>query len=135
MSSFKLTIVCPDGCLFDGDAEFIRLRTTGGDVGILPNHIAYAAAIGMGECAVQFEGKKRYDACIGGMITVADNVVSVITTTFEWKDEIDLPRAKAALKRAEEKLASEDITEAERKLFEAKRRRALVRISVAEKKE
>ena len=89
----------------------------------------------MGECAGQFDGRKRYAACIGGMITVANNIVNVITTTFEWKDEIDLPRAKDALRRAEEKLASDDLTETERTLFEAKRRRALVRISVAERKE
>ena len=135
MSSFKLTIVCPDGCLFDGDAEFIRLRTTEGDVGILPNHISYTAAIGMGECEVQTEGQKRYAACIGGIVTVADNVVSVISTTFEWKEDIDVERAKVSLKRADEALAREDLNSAERQYYEARRRRALVRIGVAEKKE
>ena len=131
MNSFKLTIVCPDGCLYDGEAEFIKLRTTAGDVGILANHINYAAAIGMGECLVQMGETRRTAACIGGMVTVANNEVNVVCTTFEWKEDIDLDRAKLALERAESRLGK-DLKPAERELTEAKRRRALVRIAVAE---
>lgn len=133
MSSFHLTIVCPDGCLFDGDAQFIKLRTTEGDVGILPNHISYTAAIGMGECEVQTEEQRRLAACIGGIVSVADNEVSVISTTFEWKEDIDADRARASLQRAENALAGGDLSGPERQVYEARKRRALVRIGVAEK--
>ncbi len=131
MSSFKLTIVCPDGCLYDGEADFIKLRTTDGDVGILAHHVKYAAAIGMGECAVQMGDKRRTAACIGGMVTVADNEVNVISTSFEWKEDIDVERAKRSFALAEERLADESLNIAEKQLFEARRKRALVRISVA----
>ena len=134
MNSFKLTIVCPDGCLYDGEAEFIRLRTTAGDVGILANHTKYAAAIGMGECEIQIGETRRKAACIGGMLTVADNEVNVVCTTFEWKESIDIERARRALEKADARLASPELQGPARKVVEAKKKRALVRLSVAESK-
>lgn len=132
MSSFHLTIVCPDGCIYDGDAEFITIRTNQGEVGILPNHIAYTAALGMGPCKVTIGDTVRLAACIGGMLQVHDNKVNVIATTFEWKEDIDLERAKRSLARSDEHLAMPDLSETDRVIWEAQRRRAVVRIGVAE---
>ena len=134
MRSFNLTIVCPDGTLYDGPAEFIKLRTTAGDVGILAHHTRYAAAIGMGECEVQIGDVRRKASCIGGMITVADNEVDVVCTTFEWKEDIDLDRAKRALEKSQARLAAGGLSDADRRIVEAKLRRAKVRIAVAESK-
>ena len=132
MNSFKLTIVCPDGCLYDGPAEFIKLRTTGGDVGILAHHIQYAAAIGMGECEVQIGETRRKAACIGGMLTMMDGECHLLATTWEWADAIDKNRAEEAKKKAEEILARDNLSDKEIRLAEAKLHRALVRIGVKE---
>ena len=52
MKEFDLQIVTPDGMLFDGKAEKIILRTSEGDVGILPGHINYVAALSIGVARV-----------------------------------------------------------------------------------
>ncbi len=46
MAQIHLSIVTPQGCPFDGSADRVLVRTTGGDVSILPRHIDYAAALG-----------------------------------------------------------------------------------------
>ena len=43
MSAFRLQIVTPDGGIFDGEAEALRLRTTDGYVSIRPGHADYIA--------------------------------------------------------------------------------------------
>lgn len=132
MNSFRLKIVSPDGCLFEGDAQLITLRTTQGEVTILANHTEYLAAIGMGRATVVTEAGRRTAACIGGILMAADNKVDVVATTFEWKEDIDADRAVAALKEAEEQLAAGGLDETRRKIVESKKRRAEVRLSVAE---
>ena len=98
----------------------------------IEGHVGYYAA-GMNKHArVTIDGQKRYAACIGGMLAMTNNEARLIATTFEWSDQIDLPRAKDALARAEAALAEPNLSKEDRKLKEAARRRALVRISIAE---
>lgn len=131
MSSFHLSIVTPDGRYFDGEAERLTVRTTNGGVTILPRHINYVAALGMGTATVVTNGETKKAACIGGMLSVMYGKVKVIATTFEWADEIDRARAEQALARAEQKLADEALSKEQRAPYEAARRRALVRLSTA----
>ena len=86
----------------------------------------------MGEARVTIDGQKRYAACIGGMLAMTKNEVRLIATTFEWADQVDLPRAKDALARAESALENPSLSKEERRVREAAKRRAQVRISVAE---
>ena len=46
MNSYHLTVVTPDGCLFDGQASRLVCRTVGGDVAILAGHCDYCTALG-----------------------------------------------------------------------------------------
>ena len=46
MNTFSLTIVTPDGLLFEGKAEELIVRTTSGDLGILAGHINCVAPLG-----------------------------------------------------------------------------------------
>ena len=85
----------------------------------------------MGEARVTINGETRRAACIGGMVSVTGGKVTVVATTFEWSDMIDLERAKLAENRAREALKKEDLDKTEQKLNEARLKRALVRQSVA----
>lgn len=131
MTSFPLKIVTPDGLIFDGPAEKLIVRTTGGDVAILARHINYVAALGMGRAAVEAGGNRRTAACIGGMISVVDGEVTLVPTTFEWADSIDVDRAEASYQRADKVLHDSSATDTDVKLAEARLHRALVRKSVA----
>ena len=132
MATFRLQVVSMDGLEYDGEVQRIKLRTIHGDLAILARHMNYVTAIGMGTATVTMaDGTERKAACIGGMLTMMNNLCRVIPTTWEWSEDIDLERAQAAKKRAEERLAESNLEELARVNAEAKLYRALVRIGSA----
>ena len=131
MSTFHLTITTPDGLIYDGDVERIRARMIDGDVCLLARHEDYVSAVGAGEAAIALtDGKVLRAACIGGMLTMIGGEATLIATTFEWAEQIDLARAQRAKKVAEERIAAAKSDQRELMLAEAKLQRALVRIGV-----
>ena len=131
MNSFPLKIVTPDGLQFEGQAEQLTVRTTSGDIGILAGHTNCVAPLGMGRATVVTEEARRYAACIGGMVSVVNGAVTLVATTFEWADEIDIARADASKTRAENVLSNKDASNTDIKLAQARLHRALVRKNVA----
>ena len=131
MKPFELKIVTPDGIAYDGQAEELIVRTTTGDMGFLAGHMNAVAPLGMGRAMVIIDGKKRYAACIGGMVSVSNGAVTLVPTTFEWAENIDVDRAQASKSRAEKVLKDKDATATELTMAEARLKRALVRTSVA----
>ena len=134
MTSFPLKIVTPDGLIFDGQAEELIVRTTTGDIGILAGHINCVAPLGMGRATVITGARKRYAACIGGMVSVLDGAVTLVPTTFEWAEDIDSVRVEKSYERAQKILGNKDSSNTDIRLAEARLRRALVRRSVASNK-
>ena len=129
MSSYHLQVISMDGQEFEGQVQKILLRTIDGDVEILARHTDYCTAIGMGTARVTLEdGTERKAACIGGMLSVMKGEVKVFPTTWEWREEIDIERAKAAKAKAEERLNDAQLDKEARVRAEAKLYRALVRI-------
>lgn len=131
MTPFSLKIVTPDGVKFDGQAEELIVRTVTGDMGILAGHTSCVSPLGMGQATIIVDGKKRYAACIGGMVAVIGGRVDLVPTTFEWAEDIDLKRAENAADRAKEIIGNKDSSDAEIRLAQARLKRALVRSSVA----
>ena len=134
MATFQLQVVTMDGLIYDGEVESISLRSVHGDIAILAKHIDYCTAIGMGTATVKLpDGKERTAACMGGMLSMMDNLCRVIPTTWEWSDEIDIDRAENAKKTAQDRLDDAKLSNEARVRAEAKLRRALVRLSSAGK--
>ena len=131
MTPFRLKIVTPDGLIYDGDAEQLTVRTQEGDVSILARHINFVAPLGMGRAVVTANGQRRAAACIGGMLSVVNGEVTLVPTTFEWADKIDVERAEASFQRADKVLHDQNATDTDIQLAEARLRRALIRKNVA----
>ena len=89
MALIHLKIVTPEGKYFDADAQRVMVRTTGGDVAILPHHIDYAAALAETGVArvVEADGTVRRGEVHGGLLHVSSDDVQVITNHFRWTDE------------------------------------------------
>ena len=136
MTTFHLTVVTPDGCAFEGQAERIVCRAIDGDIAILAKHGDYCTALGMGEAHIKLEdGTTRRAACMGGMLSMMQGECHLLATTFEWADAIDAERAARSKARAEEMLAQKNLDKRDMELAEARLRRALVRSSVAARKD
>ena len=131
MTPFPLRIVTPDGLEFEGQVEELIVRTTTGDLGILAGHTNCVAPLGMGRATVIVDGSRRYAACIGGMVSVVNGNVTLVPTTFEWAEDIDLPRANRSYDKAQQVIHDKEASPADIKLAESRLRRALIRKNVA----
>ena len=134
MNAFALKIVTPDGLKYDGQAEELIVRSTSGDIGILAGHVNCVVPLGMGRATIMVDGKKRYAACIGGMLSMLDGNATLVPTTFEWADEIDTDRVGASFQKAQRILDNKSSSRTDIRMAEARIRRALVRKSVSEMK-
>lgn len=130
MREFKLQIVTPDGVAFDGMAESILVRTDDGDVQVLAGHVDYMASLGIGRAKLIVGGETRLASASGGFISVSGGEVKLVCVTFEFREDIDLDRAKRARDNAE-RLIREAKNDKELLLAEAKMKRAISRIDVA----
>ena len=131
MSEFHLSIVTPERMFFDGEAERVVVRTISGDVGILKGHAKYISALGTGALKIKFSDGEKIAALSGGFIKADRAKALILATTCEWKDEIDLERAKRAEEKAREMLQHAQ-SNAEHDLAELKLKRAVNRINIAE---
>ena len=93
MVTFHLKVMTVDHCFYDGEGDRIIIRTTQGDAGILPGHVPYVAAIGIGGLTIIKDGEKRVAAVSGGFVEVSKEQTVVLARTCEWADEIDARRA------------------------------------------
>lgn len=134
MKLFHLTVVTPDGTKFDEEAQSLIVRTSEGDIQILAGHMPFFGGVAVGPCKItDRDGNTHIASCSGGFLAVGKDGVNLVPVTFEYAEEIDLVRAKAAKERAQNSLKSAK-NSAEIYLAEAKLMRALSRISVAERK-
>ena len=99
-------LVTPERVLFSGEAEFVVLRSDGGEIMFLPHHADFVGAVDI--CVVRIasvEGESEAGevraAMAGGFVHVADNTVTVLAGIAELADDIDVPRARRGLESAE----------------------------------
>ena len=131
MKSFNLKVVTPDGLAFDSPVESLLVRTDDGDVEFLAGHIDYMASLGTGRARIKVDGKDRFASVSGGFVTVKGGEVKLVAITFEFRENIDLARAKAALDEAQSTISTSNDDKII-KLAKAKLARAMNRIGVAE---
>ncbi|MCI9482900.1 MAG: ATP synthase F1 subunit epsilon [Clostridiaceae bacterium] len=132
MATFHLKVLTAERSFFEGDVERLIVRTTEGDVGILPRHINYVAALGIGGMTITQDGSNRLAAVSGGFVEVSPEGTTVLARTCEWADEIDVTRARAAEERAKHLLESKENAK-QQEVAEIRLKKAVNRIRVAEK--
>ena len=131
MATFPLKVMTIDHCFFEGDVDRIVVRTTQGDVGILPNHVPYIAALGIGALIIIQNGEKRIAAIAGGFVDVTKEGTTILARSCEWADEIDVNRANSAAERARAAIQKKE-SEREYEVAQVKLKKALARISASE---
>ena len=130
MATFPLKVLTIDHCFFEGDVDRIVVRTTQGDVGILPNHVPYIAALGIGALIIVQNGERRVAAVSGGFVDVTREGTTILARTCEWAHEIDVNRAISAAERARTALQKKE-SDREYEVAQVKLKKALNRIRIA----
>jgi F-type H+-transporting ATPase subunit epsilon len=101
----RCEIVSQDRLVFEGDADIVVLPGTDGEMGILPHHAPLLTTLKIGIIKVRSGGKEEIFTVAGGVAEVQPDLVTVLADAAENVAEIDVARAEAARKRAEEILA------------------------------
>ena len=133
MTEFHLQIVTPDGLVFDGMIESLLVPTNDGDVEFLARHIDFIAPLGVGRARIRQQGVDKYAALSGGFVTITGGKAQLIAVTFEFKDDIDIDRARRAKERAKDIISTSNDSKST-EIAKLKLQRALARIKVAETK-
>ena len=114
----RVEVVSADGITWEGEALSVIVRSTEGDLGILPNHEPFLASLV--PCAAEVltvEGNREVLALDGGFISVADNRVSVLSQFAKVAREIDLKAAEHELAEAEKRLDAGELDDETRQHF------------------
>ncbi len=101
----RCEIVSQDRMVFQGDVDIVVLPGTDGEMGILPHHAPLLTTLKIGIIKVRSGGKEEIFTVAGGIAEVQPDIVTVLADAAENVEEIDVARAEAARKRAEEILA------------------------------
>src|SRR5580698_9710944 len=99
-----LEIVTPERLLVREEVTAVQARAATGYLGILPGHAPLLAELGIGYLNYDAGGKRRYLAVHGGYLEILADRVRLLATGAERAEEIDVERAKTALKRAQEEV-------------------------------
>ncbi|MBI5740680.1 MAG: F0F1 ATP synthase subunit epsilon [Nitrospirae bacterium] len=128
----KLDIVTPYGHVFTDDVDEIVAAGSEGEFGVLPDHVPFLTTLKIGMLTYKKGGQTGYFFVGGGYSEVGPDRVTILADSAERSDSIDVERAKAAMKRAEERLKQAEKFDQARATSALER--AITRIHVAEKK-
>jgi F-type H+-transporting ATPase subunit epsilon len=108
VATLQVELVAVERTIWSGEARMVIARTTEGELGVLPGHAPLLGQLAEGGVVTirTDSGDDLVVAAHGGFLSVTDKGVSILAETAEVSNEIDVERAREALRRAED--AGED---------------------------
>jgi F-type H+-transporting ATPase subunit epsilon len=133
MATTRLEIVTAERVVFSDEVDLVVAPGVQGELGILPHHAPLMTMLLPGELRVKKGGEEAYMAISGGFLEVRPDRIIILADAAERAEEIDIERAEAAKKRAEERL-KHPVPEVDTSRAEASLRRAIARIQVGQRR-
>jgi F-type H+-transporting ATPase subunit epsilon len=134
MPDLKLDIYTPSKLAYSAGIKAVTIPGTAGSFQVLLNHAPLISTLELGAIKVIVDNNVTIFFCTGGgTVEVLNNNVKVLADSLEQVNEIDIDRAKAALKRAEERLEHKSVEKIDVPRAELAFARAMNRIKIYEK--
>ncbi len=131
MATIKLDIVTAERAVYSGEVDMVIAPGVEGQLGILPHHTPLMTMLQAGELRIKKGGEEISLAISGGFLEVRPDRVVVLADAAERAEEIDVARAEAAKRRAQEQLAERRAPGIDMARAEAALQRSLARLKVA----
>lgn len=131
-NKLKLEIVTPYGLVLSDEVNEITAAGSEGEFGVLPGHVPFVTTLKIGMLTIKKDNKTEYVFVNSGYAEILPDKVVILADSAERAEDIDVERAKAAMKRAEERLKQAEKIDFARAM--AALERATVRIQIAEKR-
>lgn len=100
--TIRCEIVSQDRLVYEGDVDIVILPGEAGEMGVLPNHAPLLSTLRFGFLKVRSGEAEEVFTIAGGVVEVQPDIVTVLADAAENVEEIDISRAEAARRRAEE---------------------------------
>ena len=101
---FDLEIISPERIFYKGEASFVELTTSEGEVGIYKNHVPMTNVVVPGIVTIHEADGIKEAAVHSGFMVILQDSIKIMAEVAEWPDEIDANRANEAKIRAERRL-------------------------------
>jgi F-type H+-transporting ATPase subunit epsilon len=128
----RLEIVTPYGLVFSDDVDEFTAVGSEGEFGVLSGHAPFLTTLRTGMLTYKKDAEVGYFFVSGGYAEVGPDRTTILADSSERAEDIDIERARAAMKRAEERLKQMERIDFARAT--AAIERAAIRVQVAEKK-
>jgi F-type H+-transporting ATPase subunit epsilon len=99
-----LQIVTPDKLVVRERVDEVQVPGANGYFGVLPGHTPLLASLAVGELWYRKDSERTYVSIAFGFAEVLPDAVTILAQLAERAEDIDVDRAEAALKRAQERL-------------------------------
>lgn len=104
--NIMLEVVTPDKAVVSEEAQIVVAPGEYGEFGVLIGHTSFLTTLKIGMLRYKDSGgAERIVFVNGGFAEVLPDKVTILAESADRRRDIDMDRAKAALKRAEERLA------------------------------
>jgi F-type H+-transporting ATPase subunit epsilon len=133
MKTIQVSIVTPDGPVYEKDVEMVSVKAESGEMGILPGHISTVAPLQISPVRLKNGNTTDYVAVNGGFIEIRPDKVTILAPSAEQASNIDAHRANEAKRRAEQRLQDKQ-AHVDFKRAELALKRASNRLNVANMK-
>jgi F-type H+-transporting ATPase subunit epsilon len=134
MKTIKVSVVTPDGPVYNAEVEMVSTKAQSGELGILPGHIPMVAPLEIAALRLKKEGKTEFVAINGGFLEVRPDQVTILAQSAEKAEDIDVERALRAKERAEQRLREQMQESLDFRRAELALKRAINRINIAQNK-
>ncbi len=125
-----LEIVTPQGLVFSSEVDEVTASGSEGEFGVLPGHVPFITTLKIGMLTCKKGNETLIFFVNWGYAEIGPDKVIVLADSAEKSDEIDVERAREAMKRAEELLKkAEDVDFAR---AESAVERSVTRIQISE---
>lgn len=104
-AQIQLQIVSADRSLVNEAVDEVEIPGADGFFGVLPGHTPLLGLLGMGQLWYRKGQEKIYLALAHGFAEVQPDRVTILAQIAERAEDIDVARAEAAKKRAEDRMA------------------------------
>jgi len=108
-TALSLEFVTPERAIVHEQVDEVELPGEDGYFGVLPGHAPLLAALQTGQMWYRKGGERKFAFIAGGFVEVLPNRVSILAQVAERAEDIDVQRAEASKRRAEEKLAKASV--------------------------
>ena len=104
-TQLELQVVSADRMLVNEPVDEVEVPGADGYFGVLPGHTPLLAALQVGQLSYRRGQETQYLSIAFGFAEVQPDRVTILAQVAERAEDIDLARAEAARRRAEERLA------------------------------